>query len=88
MALAVAAFVAPFASPDPDALESVAERLGFAGAARGLWPAPAPDYALPWLAVGRAATALAGLVGAARRGGARLGAHAPARRARGAEPHA
>jgi cobalt/nickel transport system permease protein len=64
MALAVAAFASPFASPRPDALESVAERLGFAGAARGLWPAPAPDYVLPWLAVGRVSTALAGLAGA------------------------
>ncbi len=63
MALAVAAFAAPFASPLPDALESIAERLGFAAAARGLWPAPAPDYVLPWLAVGRAASVLAGLVG-------------------------
>jgi cobalt/nickel transport system permease protein len=63
VALAVAAFAAPFASPLPDALESVAERLGFAGAARGLWPAPAPDYVLPWLAVGHASTALAGLAG-------------------------
>src|SRR5512143_780697 len=52
VALAVAAFVAPFASPLPDGLESVAERLGFAGAARALWPAPAPDYALPWVALG------------------------------------
>jgi cobalt/nickel transport system permease protein len=63
VALAVAAFLAPFASPLPDGLESVAERLGFAGAARALWPAPAPDYALPWAAMGRAGTALAGVLG-------------------------
>ncbi len=63
VALAVAAFAGPFASPDPDALESVAERLGFASAARGLWPAPSPDYVLPWLAVGRLAAGIAGVVG-------------------------
>ena len=63
IALAVAAFLAPFASPLPDGLESVAERLGFAGAARALWPAPAPDYALPGGALGRAGTVLAGVVG-------------------------
>jgi cobalt/nickel transport system permease protein len=63
VALAIAAFLAPFASPLPDGLESVAEKLGFAEAARALWPAPAPDYALPWAALGRAGTALAGLLG-------------------------
>jgi cobalt/nickel transport system permease protein len=64
LALAAAAFLAPLASPLPDGLESAAERLGFAGAARALWPAPAPDYALPWAALGRAGTAVAGTLGA------------------------
>jgi cobalt/nickel transport system permease protein len=63
VALATAAFLAPFASSLPDGLESAAERLGFAGAARALWPAPAPDYALPWGALGRVGTALAGVLG-------------------------
>ncbi|HEX9189235.1 MAG TPA: energy-coupling factor ABC transporter permease [Vicinamibacteria bacterium] len=63
VALAVAAFVAPFASSLPDGLESAAERLGFADAARAAWPSPLPDYAAPWLAVGRAGTALAGVLG-------------------------
>jgi cobalt/nickel transport system permease protein len=63
VALAMAAFLAPFASPLPDGLESVAERLGFADAARALWPALAPGYVLPWAALGRAGTALAGVVG-------------------------
>jgi cobalt/nickel transport system permease protein len=62
-ALAVAAFAAPFASTLPDGLEAVAERLGFAGAARGLWPAPAPEYGVPWLAAGRATTAIVGVAG-------------------------
>jgi hypothetical protein len=63
LALAIAAFAAPFASPLPDALDTVAERLGFAGAARALWPAPAPGYAVPWLAEGPAAAALIGVAG-------------------------
>ena len=87
VALAVAAFASPFASPDPDALESVAERLGFAGAARGLWPAPAPDYALPWLAAGRVAAAVAGLVGAVVAAGLAWGLTRRLGATRGAEPH-
>ena len=63
VALAVAAFLAPMASSLPDGLESAAERLGFAGAARALWPAPAPGYALPWAALGRTGAALAGVMG-------------------------
>jgi cobalt/nickel transport system permease protein len=37
-ALAVAAFVSPFASVLPDGLETAARRLGFASRARTLWP--------------------------------------------------
>jgi len=60
----------PFASPLPDGLESVAERLGFADAARALWPAPAPTTRCP----GRRSaggTALA-VRSAGRRRGARV----------------
>jgi cobalt/nickel transport system permease protein len=64
VALAIAAFAAPFASGLPDGLETVAERLGFAGAARPAWPAPAPDYGASWLHLGRAGVAVAGLLGA------------------------
>lgn len=88
VALVLAAFVAPFASPLPDALEAVAERLGFASAAEELWSAPAPDYALPWLGLGRVGAALAGLAGALAAGGL---AWALARRLGtkpAAEPHA
>ncbi len=64
VALLVAGFVAPFASTLPDGLEAIAERLGFAGAARALWPAPAPDYEIPGVAaLGRVAPAVAGLGG-------------------------
>ena len=64
LALAVAAFAAPFASALPDGLETVAARLGFAGAARPLWPAPLPDYGAKWLSLGRAGVALVGSLGA------------------------
>jgi hypothetical protein len=63
VAFAVAAFLAPMASPLPDGLESAAEQLRLAGAARAIWPAPAPGYELPWVALERAGTALAGVVG-------------------------
>ena len=36
---------------------------GFAGAARALWPAPAPGHELPWAALGRTGAALAGVMG-------------------------
>lgn len=88
VAAAVAAFLGPFASSDPDALESVAERLGFAEAARGLWPAPAPDYVLPWLAVGRVSSALAGVVGTLVAAGLAWGLTRRLGAAGGAEPHA
>ena len=73
--------------PLPDGLESVAERLGFAGAARALWPAPAPGYELPWAALGRTGTALAGRRRRPGRGRPRLGPLARARRAAAARPH-
>ncbi|MGE5198072.1 MAG: energy-coupling factor ABC transporter permease, partial [Rhodospirillaceae bacterium] len=49
LAIAVAAFLSPFASALPDGLEYAAERLGFAHRAAASWPAPFPDYALPFL---------------------------------------
>jgi cobalt/nickel transport protein len=64
VALGLAIFVAPFACPWPDGLESVAERLGFEQASRdsGLW-ALAPDYVLPGIPWSGTATALAGVLG-------------------------
>jgi cobalt/nickel transport system permease protein len=62
-ALAVAVFLSPFASALPDGLEHVVERLGFAGRSAVSWPAPFPDYALPFLSSPALATATAGLVG-------------------------
>jgi cobalt/nickel transport system permease protein len=64
--LALVMFVAPVASSLPDALDSVAGRLGFAQQATTLHSAPLDGYSL---AVGAgfpgAATVLAGLIGAA-----------------------
>lgn len=64
VAVGLTIFVAPFASPWPDGLESVAERLGFAQVATvPLLPGLAPDYAVPGIHSPAAATALAGGVG-------------------------
>jgi cobalt/nickel transport system permease protein len=63
IALAIAAFVSPFASGLPDGLERAAEHLGFADRARAALAAPFPDYALPFVSSAGLATALAGLLG-------------------------
>jgi cobalt/nickel transport system permease protein len=63
-ALGVAIFVAPFACPWPDGLESVAARLGFDHkAAQPVVRALAPDYQVPGVRWAAGATALAGAVG-------------------------
>jgi cobalt/nickel transport system permease protein len=66
IAIAVAVFLAPFASEHPDGLEYVGSRLGFlADEAPAVIPAPIPDYQLPLFGAGNIAmaTATAGLVG-------------------------
>ena len=63
VAVAVAAFLSPFASGLPDGLDHAAERLGFATRAAESWPAPLPDYSLPFLSSPAVATAAAGVVG-------------------------
>jgi len=62
--LGIAVFVAPFASPLPDALEATAHKLGFA--AKVISPAvpvAAPDYHLPGIHSATVATALAAALG-------------------------
>ena len=60
----LAVFVAPFASPWPDGLESVARAIGFEHlAAEPLIKSPLPNYAMPWVGSSTLATALAGCVG-------------------------
>jgi len=85
LALALAAFAAPFASPLPDGLETAARRLGFAASARPLWPAVTD--ATPWLAIGRAGSALAGLVGTLAAATLAWALTRRLGRARAAEPH-
>jgi cobalt/nickel transport system permease protein len=63
VAVAIAAFLSPFASALPDGLEHTAERLGFSGRAASSWPAPFPDYTLPFLSSPAIATAAAGVAG-------------------------
>jgi ABC-type Co2+ transport system permease subunit len=64
VALGLAIFLAPFACPWPDGLESVAQRLGFEHmAGEGGAGALAADYALPGVGWPVAATAAAGALG-------------------------
>ena len=63
VALAMAAFVAPYASALPDGLDAAAEALGFARQARVVWPAPMPGYQLPFSSTLTFAPALAGVAG-------------------------
>jgi len=61
----VAIFVAPFACPWPDGLESVAAKLGFEQkATQPVVRAPAPGYQVPGVHWAAGATALAGAAGA------------------------
>lgn len=65
VALLVAGFLSPFASPSPDGLERVAEDKGFLHLAEGkeLINAMMPDYVFPGIANEGVATALAGVLG-------------------------
>ncbi len=65
LAVAIAVFLSPFASPSPDGLERVAEDKGFLHLAEGveLIKAWMPDYVFPGIASEALATSLAGLVG-------------------------
>ena len=65
IALAVAIFLAPFASAYDDGLEWVGGRLGFLKQVRSVLAAPVPEYQLPLPGLHhvRAATAVAGVVG-------------------------
>lgn len=66
LALALAAFVSPWASRSPDGLERVAEDQGFIAQGEGkpTWQnAPLPDYAVPLVHNPSASTALAGSIG-------------------------
>lgn len=63
MALAITAFLAPFASTLPDGLMSAAQHLGFAARAEAGWQPPLPELVSPFFASARIATAVAGAMG-------------------------
>jgi hypothetical protein len=66
LAVGLATAVSPFASPNPDGLEKVAEDKAFLDEGRlaGIQEdSPIPDYAFPGVENERAATGLAGFVG-------------------------
>jgi cobalt/nickel transport system permease protein len=65
IAIAVAVFLAPFASEHADGLEWVGGKLGFLKEESPVFAAPIPDYQLPLPGIRhvKAATAVAGLVG-------------------------
>jgi cobalt/nickel transport system permease protein len=62
--LGLAVFVAPFACPWPDGLDSVAGKFGFNhNLPAPILPAPAPDYHMPGIHWAVGATAVAGALG-------------------------
>ena len=65
VALSLAVFISPFASPWPDGLEKVAEDKGFIELAetQPVISSPIPDYAWPGIRNERLARSIAGLVG-------------------------
>jgi len=65
VALFLAFLLSPFASPQPDGLEKVAEDKGFLekGEIEPVLHSPVPDYAWPGLKNERMATRLAGIFG-------------------------
>lgn len=62
---AVVVLLAPLASPDPDGLEYVGDKLGFNPELTTTYNAPLPDYTMPGLPDGRWSTVVAGLLGTA-----------------------
>ena len=82
LALAIAAFAAFAASPDPDGLERVAEDHGFLDRAQDARYELLPDYTIPGLGEGPLSTAIAGGVGVLLVAGVTLGAGVLLRRQR------
>jgi cobalt/nickel transport protein len=64
VAVALAIFISPFASPRPDGLEKVAQEKGFEDKAQETWTkAPLPDYNVPGIDNEGLSTAIAGAIG-------------------------
>lgn len=64
-AVFLAVLISPFASPQPDGLEKVAQKKGFLekGEVVPVLVSPMPDYAWPGIKNEKAATSLAGIAG-------------------------
>lgn len=62
-ALAVAAFLSPFASKNPDGLDRVAEDHRFAERGQAVLNSPLPEYTVPGVKHEGTSTALAGVLG-------------------------
>ena len=83
LAVGLATAVSPFASPNPDGLEKVAEQKAFLdeGKLAGIQEdSPIPDYAFPGVEDERLATGLAGFAGTLIVFGAGFGLAAATRR--------
>jgi hypothetical protein len=65
IAVLIVVVLAPFASPDPDGLERVAEDNGFIDQAENLIGGLLGDYAIPGIGDGGLSTILSGLLGIA-----------------------
>lgn len=65
IALLVALFLSPYASPKPDGLERVAEDKGFfeKGESQPIRLSPIPDYTFPGIHNEKVSTAVAGVAG-------------------------
>lgn len=65
VSIAVAAFISPFASSDPDGLERVAEDKGFIHRSEGkeIAKSPMPDYVMPGIENETMAGSMAGVAG-------------------------
>lgn len=63
IAVVLAFFISPFASPKPDGLERVAEDKGFIDKGRAVLASPVADYLWPGVKSERLATSLAGIFG-------------------------
>lgn len=65
VSLAIAAFLSPFASSNPDGLERVAEDKGFLHLSEGkeVVQSPMPDYVMPGIKNETVAGSLAGVTG-------------------------
>lgn len=66
ISLLLALFLSPFASPNPDGLEKMAEKMGFSEKGKDwkFWQyAPLRDYTIPWIKNEKISKVLSGTIG-------------------------